>query len=185
MSVKCAFIKTDWNNPAPNYKDIDLNFGKSGRVLYGGDKRKSKNTPYLDKLHTISHGFQGFVKILFPNTKNDFRDQFELYLFDKDAHETMLYLKYPQTITHFIVDDNLIDYIHHLNWSYQHLVRYMRDLEGTTNSLNFFNEKSISDSKFERAFPAYVKANDKLKEAVISASQRIAEQAELIFKSGW
>ena len=185
MSVKCAFIKYDWNIPAPNYKDIDLNFGKSGRVLYGGDKRKSKNTPYLDKLHTIRHGFQNFVKILFPHTKNDNYSHFELYLFDKDAHETMLYLKYPQTITHFIIDENLIDHIHHLNWSYHHLVRYMRDLEGTTNSLNFFNEKSISDSKFERAFPAYVKANAKLKDAVTSASQRIAEQAELIFKSGW
>lgn len=185
MSVKCAFLKYDFDIPAPNYKDIDLNFGRNGRVLYGGNKRKSKSTPYLDELHLINHGFQGFVKILFPKTMSDYHDQFELYLFNKDAHETMLYLKYPQTITHFIVDDNLIDHIHHLNWSFQHLVRYTRDLESTTNSLNFFNEKSISDSKFERAFPAYVKANAKLKDAVKSASQRIAEQAALIFRSGW
>lgn len=185
MSVKCAFIKYDFDTPAPNYKDIDFNFGKSGKVLYGGDKRKSKSTPYLDKLHLIGHGFQNFAKILFPHINNDHYSQFELYLFDKDAHETMLYLKYPQTITHFIVDDNLIEHIHKLDWSFQHLVSYMCDLEATTNSLNFFNEKSISDSKFERAFPAYIKANDKLKEATASASQRIVKQAELIFKSGW
>ena len=185
MSVKCAFLKYDWDTPAPEYKDIDFNFGKSGKVLYGGGKRKSKNTPYVDKLQTISYGFQHFVEILFPNTKNDIYDNFELYLFDKDAHETMLYLKYPQTITHFVIDDDLIDAIHHLDWSYQHLVRYLRDLEGTTNSLNFFVEKDISDNKFQKSFPAYIKANEKLKDAVVSASQRIADNAGLIFKSGW
>jgi hypothetical protein len=185
MSVKCAFLKYDWNTPAPNYKDIDLNFGKGGKVLYGGDKRKSKNTPYIDKLHTINYGFQHFVEILFPATKNSNHNNYELYLFDKDAHETMLYLKYPQTITHFVVDDILIDDIHHLDWSYQHLIGYMRSLEGITNSLNFFIEKNISDSEFQKAFPAYIKANDKLKDAVVSASERLAEHAGLIFKSGW
>jgi hypothetical protein len=185
MAVKCAIIKYDWNNPAPSYKDIDFNFGKNGKVLYGGGKRKSKNTPYLDKLHTVHYAFQHFVEILFPDIKNDFRNSFELYLFDKDAHETMLYLKYPQTVTHFVIDDSLIDDLHHLDWSYEHLFRYMQNLEETVNLLKFFNEKDIGDAKFHKSFPAYIKANDKLQDAVVSASQRISDNASLIFKSGW
>jgi len=185
MAVKCAFLKTNFENPAPNYSDIDYNFGKGGKVLYGGGKRKSKNTPYLDNLHTVSYAFQHFAELLFPNIKNDIYNNFELYLFDKEANETMLYLKYPQTVTHFVIDDSLIDDIHHLDWSYQHLFRYMRDLEGTVNSLKFFNEKDIGDAKFHKSFPTYIKANEKLQDAVVSASQRIVSNAELIFKSGW
>jgi hypothetical protein len=185
MSVKCAFLKYNWGTPAPEYKDIDFNFGKNGKVLYGGGKRKSKSTPYLDKLHTINYGFQHFVEILFPNTKNDFYDNFELYLFDKDAHETMLYLKYPQTVTHFIVDENLIDDIHHLYWSYDQLSRYVKTLSSTTSSLKFFSEKDIGDTKFQKSFPAFLKASSKLENEVILASQRITDMAGLIFKSGW
>lgn len=185
MAVKCAIIKYDWENPAPNYKDIDYNFGKGGKVLYGGDKRKSKTVPYLDKLHTVIHGFDGFYKSLFSSGEDYAFRQFELYLFDKDANETMLYLKYPNTITHFVIDDGIIDDIHHLNWSYQHLIRYIRDLDSTTGSLNFFIEKNIGDDKLYKAFPAYIKANDKLKEAVTNASIRLEEYAGLIFKSGW
>lgn len=185
MSVKCAVLRCNWDNPAPDYKDIDFNFGKSGKVLYGGGKRKSKNTPYLDKLHTIHYAFNSFVKILFPDITDDFYDNFELYLFDRDANETMLYLKYPQTLTHFVVDDSLIDDIHHLEWSYQHLYRFIRDLEGTKKSLNFFVGNEIGDSKLHKSFPNYLAANDKLQDAVVTASQRIADNISLIFKSGW
>jgi len=185
MSVKCAILKYDYENPAPSYKDLDINLSKSGKVLYGGGKRKSKSIPYLDKLYTIEKAFNSFSELLFPVSKDSYINYFELYLFDKDAHETMLYLKYPQTITHFIIDDGLIEVLHQLEWSYQHLFRYMSDLEGAANSLNFFLEKDIGDKKLYSSFPAYIKANDKLQEAVVNASQRIVDNAGLILKSGW
>jgi len=185
MSVKCAILEYDYENPAPSYKALDVNLGKTGKVLYGGGKRKSKTTPYLDKLHTVSYAFDHFSKLLFPKL-NDSYHFFELYLFDKDANETILYLKYPnQILTHFVIDDSLIDVLHHLDWSYGHLERYNRELDSITNSLNFFSEKEISDSKLEKSFPQFNKATEKLKDEVIKASQRISENAELIFKSGW
>lgn len=185
MTVKCAIFEYDYQNPAPSYKDLDINLGKTGKVLYGGGKRKSKNVPHLDKLHTVSCAFDKFSQLLFPRLKGS-HHYFELYLFDKDANETMLYLKYPsQIITHFIIDDALIDTMHHLDWSFDHLSRYVRELESTANSLNFFTEKEIGDSKFQKHFPAFTKATDKLVDETIKASQRITDNAELIFKSGW
>jgi hypothetical protein len=185
MSVKCAIFEFDYQNPAPSYKDLDVNLGKTGKVLYGGGKRKSKTVPYLDKLHIVSNAFDRFSKLLFPQLDDSYH-YFELYLFDKDANETMLYLKHPnQIITHFIIDDVLIDTMHHLGWSYDHLCRYVRELESTANSLNFFNEKEIADTKYQKSFPAFVKATDKLIDETIKASERVTENAELIFKSGW
>ena len=110
---------------------------------------------------------------------------YELYLFGKSADATMLYLKYPQTITHFIIDDDLINSLHHLDWSYDHLSRYIKTLSSTTNSLNFFSEKEIGDTKFQKSFPAFLKASSKLEDEIISASQRITDMAGLILKSGW
>ena len=56
---------------------------------------------------------------------------------------------------------------------------------GKTTTLNFFIEKDIGGNKFYKSFPAYIKANDKLQDAVVSASQQIEDNAGLIFKSGW
>jgi hypothetical protein len=65
MSVKCAILEYDYQNPAPSYKDIDINCDKDGKVLYGGGKRKSKTTPYIDKLSTVTYAFECFSKLLF------------------------------------------------------------------------------------------------------------------------
>lgn len=184
MSVKCAIFKYDYQNPEPSYKDLDVNLGKTGKVLYGGGKRKSKSTPYLNRLNTVSHVFDNFSNLLFPQLKNS--NNFALYLFDKDAHETMLYLKYPnQIITHFIIDEDLIVNLHHLDWSFNHLTRYVKELARTSNSLSFFKEKEIGDDKFQNSFIPFIKASNKLENDVISASQRITDMAGLIFKSGW
>jgi hypothetical protein len=184
MSVKCAILEYDYQNPAPSYKDIDINCDKDGKVLYGGGKRKSKTTPYIDKLSTVTYAFDCFSELLFPNLKTH-QHHYELYLFGKSADATMLYLKYPQTITHFIIDDDLINSLHHLDWSYDHLSRYIKTLSSTTNSLNFFSEKEIGDTKFQKSFPAFLKASSKLEDEIISASQRITDMAGLILKSGW
>ena len=184
MTVKCAILEYDYKNPAPSYKSIDVNCDKDGKVLYGGGKRKSKNTPYLTQLHTVIYAFDKFSELIFPQLKTH-QHHYELYLFGNTADETMLYLKYPQTITHFIIDDDLIADIHHLEWSYDHLYRYLRALESTTNSLSFFTEKGIGDDKFQKSFPAFARASDMLSDAIVSASQRITDNAGIIFKSGW
>jgi hypothetical protein len=185
MSVKCAILEYDYQNPAPSYKDIDINFGKGGRVLLGGGKRKSKNVPYLDKVDSLLSSFECFSKLLFPQLGEGY-NYFELYFFGNDAHETMLYLKYPkQVITHFIIDEDLIDNLQHYKWSFQHLERFVRELESTEKSFNFYQEKEIGDAKLYKAFPAYSKAKAKLVEEVISTSQRLTDMAGLILKSGW
>ena len=185
MSVKCAILEYDYKNPAPSYSDIDINFGKDGRVLYGGGKRKSKTVPYLDKTDSLLSSFTCFSKLLFPQL-SDGHNYFELYFFGNDAHETMLYLKYPkQVITHFIIDEDLIDNLHHFKLSFQHLERFARELERTEKSFNFYQEKEIGDEKLYKAFPAYSKANAKLIDEVISSSKRLSDMAGLILKSGW
>ena len=185
MSVKCAILEYNYENPAPSYSDIDINFGKDGRVLFGGGKRKSKTVPYLDKTDSLLSSFNCFSKLLFPQL-SDGHNYFELYFFGNDAHETMLYLKYPkQVITHFIIDENLIDDLHHFSWSFQHLERFVRELESTEKSLKFYEEKEIGDTKLYKAFPSYSKANGKLIEEAILASQRLTDMAGLILKSGW
>ena len=185
MSVKCAILEYDYKNPAPSYSDIDINFGKDGRVLYGGGKRKSKTVPYLDKTDSLLSSFTCFSKLLFPQL-SDGHNYFELYFFGNDAHETMLYLKYPkQVITHFIIDEDLIDNLHHFKLSFQHLERFARELERTEKSFNFYQEKEIGDEKLYKAFPAYSKANSKLIDEVISSSKRLTDMAGLILKSGW
>ncbi|MDH6301188.1 hypothetical protein M2128_000090 [Polynucleobacter sphagniphilus] len=185
MSIKCAILEYDWENPAPTYTNIDVNFGKNGKVLYGGGKRKSKTTPYLDKADSLLSSFVCFSKLLFPQLGNS-HNYFELYFFGNHAHETMLYLKYPkQVVTHFIIDEDLIDNLHHLKWSFEHLERFVRELESTGKSLNFYIEKEIGDAKLYKSFPAYKKANDKLINDAISASRRMTDMAGLILKSGW
>jgi len=155
MAVKCAILEYDYKKPAPSYKDIDINCDKNGKVLYGGGKRKSKNTPYITQLHTVIYAFGKFSELLFPDLKTH-QHHYELYLFGDTADATMLYLKYPQTITHFIINEDLIADLHHLEWSYDHLYRYLRTLESATNSLSFFIEKGIGDDKFQKTFPAMV-----------------------------
>ena len=185
MSVKCAIIEYDYNNPAPTYKEIDINFGKGGKVLYGRGRRKGKNTPYLDKVDSLSRSFKCFSYLLFPQLEKH-HHYFEIYFFDKDARETMLYLKYPnQVVTHFIIDADLIDNLQHLSWSFDHLDRYAKQLANVAGSLSFFKDKEIGDTKFEKSFLPYLKASNKLENEVISASQRISDMAGLIFKSGW
>ena len=185
MSVKCAIIKYDYNNPAPTYKEIDINLDKGGKVLFGGGKRKSKTTPYLDKVESLSRSFKTFSYLLFPHLEKH-HHYFEFYFFDTEAHETMLYLKYPnQVITHFIIDGDLIDNLQHLSWSYNHLDRYTQQLASVAGSLSFFKDKEIGDAKFQKAFSPYLKASNKLEDEIISASQRISDMAGLIFKSGW
>lgn len=98
----------------------------------------------------------------------------------------MLYLKYPkQVVTHFIIDEDLIDSLHHLKWSFEHLDRYNQQLASVAGSLSFFKDKEIGDAKFRKAFLPYLKASNKLEDEIISASQRISDMAGLIFKSGW
>ena len=185
MTVKCAIFGFDYQKAAPSYKDLDVNLGKTGKVLFGGGKRKSKKVPHFDKLHTVSYAFDKFSQFLFPRLK-DGHQYFELYLFDKDANETILYLKYPnQIITHFVIDDALIDTMHHLGWSFDHLGRYVRQLESNVDTLNFYIKNKIGDSKYQNSFPKFIKATDKLIDETIKASQRITNDAELIFKSGW
>ena len=65
MKHKAAFLSFDVNFDYPTSKELKLFLGKSAKLLYGNDKRITKDTPYRDKLHLITHAFAPFTFFLF------------------------------------------------------------------------------------------------------------------------
>lgn len=182
MSVKCAIFENNPNKDKPEYKELDNYLGKKSKVLYGGGKRKSKTVPYIDKLHLVESAFNTFEKTSFGNHSYTR----ELYLFDSEANATALTLKFADNLlTHFVIDDGLIDDLYHLSWSHSHLISYKRSLQNDVNKLNFFDEKNIGNKKFFKEFPNYTKSVNKFIITIDDAISEIESKASIILKSGW
>jgi hypothetical protein len=180
---KAAFLTHNTMQSAPTAKEIKTYLGKSAKLLYGNDQRKSKNTPYSDKLHTIEHSFSHF-KNIFTNKKSFVIT--ELYIFDDKINETHFLLKYaPQVLVHFIFDEKTIDEMHTVSWNHGHLTRYLESIDSHSGSLKFFIEKNIGDANFHKLFPSFLKKFETIKLHTQKEIDKLEKKADLLFRSGW
>lgn len=184
MSVKCAILKNTRERSKPDYKELDAAMGKGAKVIYGGGKRKSKTVPYLDKLHLVDSAFSSFDSDLFSG--ENYWSYPELYLFEESANETFLLLKFGDfVVTHFRLDEMLLNEVYHLSWSKYHLKSYADTLNGTISSLDFFKQKNVGDEKLYKKNPAFIKSTEVMIDAVNQNTQRLIDRASLILKAGW
>ena len=180
---KAAFLTYNMTQVAPTAKEIKTYLGKSAKLLYGNDQRKSKNTPYPDKLHLIESAFFHFRDIL--NNKNGYFRS-ELYIFDEKINESHFLLKYAsQAIVHFKFDDKTIDEMYTLSWNHMHLVSYFKSIDNDIASLKFFTDKNIGDANFHKLFPSFVKKFDTIKSHTQKEIDKLEKKANLLFRSGW
>jgi hypothetical protein len=180
---KAVFLTYNLMQGAPTANEIKTYLGKSAKLLYGNDQRKSKNTPYPDKLHLIESAFHQFRDI-FSSGKTFIHR--ELYIFDEQINETHFFIKYaPQVLAHFEFDDKTIDEMKKIAWNHNHLVSYFRSLDNNVGSLDFFIQKNIGDPNFHKLFPSFVKKFDTVKSHTAKEIKKLEKKADLLFRGGW
>ena len=180
---KAAFLTYDFNKPAPMAKELKAYLRGSAKLLYGNDQRKSKNTPYTDKIHLIGHSFSTFKHLFTP--ENSYQ-QSMLYVFDDRINSTHFFLKYTlQALCHFDLDEQVIDEMHKTSWDYGHLTRYQQSVQKDLDFLDFFITNQIGDNKFHKTFPAHVKSSQKFILKIDNEIEKLETKAKLLFKSGW
>ena len=180
---RAAFLSGDYSNPVPTAKELKAYFGSSAKLLYGNDQRKSKNTPFTDKLHLIGHSFSTFQHLIKPDKR--FQPS-ELYIFDDRINSTHFFIKYASyALCHFDLDEQIIDEMHKTSWDYGHLTRYQKSLQSDLSSLQFFITKQIGDNKFHNTFPAYITSSNKFILKIENEIKKLESKANLLFKSGW
>ena len=185
MKVKCAIFK-DNNDLIPTYSEIDEAQPKGAKVIYGGGKRKTKNIPYIDKLHLIEHSFSNFYKFIVPNGEDSIYQSRELFLFQDKAKELLLKLRYAnEMIAVFEIDEKIIEEIYHYSWAFDWIERQAKSFEGDIGNFDFFIEKNIGDKELHKSFPSHVKSTNKMIEKFDKAKQKIIKQAKARFTSGW
>jgi hypothetical protein len=180
---KAAFLSSDFDNPALTAKELKAYLRGSAKLLIGNDQRKSKNTPYPDKIHLVGHSFSTFRHLFKTN------DRFQsstLYVFDDRINSTHFFLKYTsRAVCHFDLDEQVIDQMNKISWDYGHLTRYRQSLQSDLDSLDFFITKQIGDSKFHKTFPAHVTSSQKFILKIDNEIEKLETKAKLLFKSGW
>jgi hypothetical protein len=180
---RAAFLSGDYSNPVPTAKELKAYLGSSAKLLYGNDQRKSKNTPYTNKLHLIGHSFSSFKHLFKPN--ENYQPSL-LYVFDDRINSTHFYLKYASlTLCHFIIDEQIIDEMNKTSWDYGHLTRYRDSVQSDLDSLNFFITKKVGDNKFHNTFPAHIASSQKFILKIENEIKKLESKANLLFKSGW
>ena len=92
---KAVIMRSNYENPAPTSKEIQDYFRKSGKLLYGNDKRKSKNTPFEGTIHLVMHAFNEFEEVVIGK-KTDYSQTNTLYIFDDQINQMHFHLIYAQ-----------------------------------------------------------------------------------------
>ena len=184
MAVKCMVFKNDNLNALPTYQEINLLCPKGGRVIYGGGKRKSQSVPYLEKIHILAHSCSSLERSITKN--NSFLSTCEVYLLEDKAALSFILMKYPVGfIGSFMLDDLVIDKLHHINWSIDHLTRDISAHESERFVLDFYKEKNISDKQLEKYFPAYIDSVTRFSNKLEIRKKALIDEAVAIFNSGW
>ncbi len=182
---KAAILKSDFKNPAPTAKEIQDYLKKAGKLVYGNDKRKSKNTPFTDSIHSVMYAFDAFHNLI-TGEERQYHSSYTLYVFDANVNEMYFFLKYAErVVTHFLLTDAIIDDMHHCNWSYGHLTRYKNDLKNNAGFSNFMIEKGIGNANLYKAASKFSAATNAYITKIDDAIRDLEESAIALFKSGW
>jgi hypothetical protein len=182
---KAVIIRSNYEEPAPTYKEIQAYFRKSGKLLYGNDKRKSKNTPFEGTIHSVMHAFNEFEETI-TGKRNDHSERYTLYIFDDQINEIHFQLKYAQKAqNYFLLDDAIITEMHKLSWNVSHLKRYKERLQNSEGFTKFMIEKDIGNAKLYKSFPKFSKATDAYISQIDITIKEFESRALSLFKSGW
>lgn len=180
--IKCAYIYTADHQPLPTHKELEKQFG--AKVLYGLRKQRKK-TPLVEGMYSVEHSFHS-VRDTFAAQKGISPHWAELIAFDDRIDDMWFSLATElKILTKFTTDDQIIEQMHHLNWSIGHLQRQVLSLHNEIGTLTFYQQRNIGDQQFFNCFPRYEAALL----AFCGEVQRMLEidQAQLkaLFSSGW
>lgn len=182
---KAVIMRSSYENPAPTSKEIQDYFNKSGKLLYGNDKRKSKNTPFEGSIHLVMHAFNEFEEVI-TGKKKGFGETHTLYIFDDQINQLHFHLIYAQHAqNYFVLDDSIITEMYKLSWNVGHLKRYKKDLQNSENFNQFMIEKDIGNAKLYKSFPKFLKATDTYIIQIDITIKDYESRAIELFKSGW
>jgi len=182
MKYKAALISYDVHFPFPTSKELKLFLGKSAKLLYGNDKRITKNTPYRDKNQLITNAFQTFQHLLFPGRPG----LFKLYIFNNEIYSSHFLLKYsPIVITLFELDDTIVEDLHKIDWDYGHLTRHKKQVQIGIDGLDFFIERGVGSKGFHDAFPSHTASTNEFIQLIDNELKQLEHKAYSIFNSGW
>lgn len=183
MAVKCLLLKGDYRNPLPTYQELDALSSKSGKVIYGGGKRKSQSVPFLNELTSFGYFCSSLMRHLNEDTS---MHSCEVYILQEKAVLSFILLKFQQNyVGSFMLDQLMIEKMHHLDWSIGHIEREIRSLENVKSTFEFYKEKKISDKMLERHFPSYLNSTSKFLDQLQVRKSKLIEEARVIFNSSW
>ncbi len=182
---KAVIMRSNYENPAPTSKEIQAYFRKSGKLLYGNDKRKSKNTPFEGTIHLVMHAFNEFEEVV-NGKKTDYSQTNSLYIFDDQINQMHFHLIFAQQAqNYFVLDDAIITEMYKLSWNVGHLKRFKKDLQHSEDFNKFMIEKDIGNAKLYKAFPKFSKATDMYISQIDIAINEYESRAVSLFKSSW
>ena len=186
MKFKCAYYEDTENKSFPSHGELSSYLGKGGKVLVGGQKSITKNTPFKDKLHHLRYAYDMFSPILHPNLKASEWYEKELYIFEYGADINLIKNEFPtQFRSFFEIDEALIDDLEKLVYKYKWLKKYATLIERDIELIDFIEEHNIGDENLNNSFPVFIKNTRTFLKQINDSASVTAASACDIFKSGW
>jgi hypothetical protein len=180
---RAAILSYSYSKQAPTAKELAAFLGKSSKLLYGNDKRVTKNTPYTDKIHLIDVSFREFRHLF---TASESIQNYKLYIFDHRIRSSHFLLRYGQDcFAQFELDNSIIDEMYHLQWAYSHLKSHRKSLITLRNSLDFYTENNVGDKSFQEKFDLHRNAIDSLVDDTNKALKVCESRSFDLFQSRW
>ena len=186
MKYKCAYYEDTEGLAFPNHSYLSGFMDKGGKVVYGGRKSITKNTPFTNKIGVIGHAYELFTPFLQPNMRVSKWYEKELYIFEYGADINFLKNEFPtQFRTYFEIDEELIDKLDNYTYRFRWLNKYATLIERDIEMLDFIKDEQIGDDKLYEAIPNYMMSTEEfLKQINISIMEAVDKACD-IFKSGW
>lgn len=179
---KCAYIYPEANQLLPTQKDLEKQFG--AKVLYGL-KRYRKITPIVESMHTVEHAFHS-VRESFVASQPIPTYWTALVCFDESIDSTLFSLTVTQhVLAKFTVDAQIIDEMHHLNWSIGHLQSHVGSLQNELGTLHFYQQKGVGDQQFFNCFPRRQVDIEAFSMEVQRMLDVYRAQLKALFSNGW
>jgi hypothetical protein len=186
MKYKCAYYEDTEDKAFPNHTYLSSFMEKGGRVVVGGKKSITKNTPFPDKIGVIEHAYEIFTPFLNRNMRVSKWYEKELYIFEYGANIKFLKDEYPtQFRTFFEIDEELIDKLNHYVYSFRWLNKYATLIDRDIEMLDFIKDKKIGDEKLIEAIPSYMMGTEEFLKQINISIMDVVENACAIFRSGW
>ena len=186
MKYKCAYYEDTEGKSFPTHGELSSYLGKGGKVLAGGKKSITKNTPFAEKLHHIRVAYDTFGVILHPLLRASEWYEKELYIFEYGADINLIKKEFPtQFRSFFEIDEELIDDLEKYNYKYTWLKKYATLIERDIELIDFIEEHDIGDENLNKSFPLFIKNTEAFLQQINDSASVIAEKACDIFKSGW